>query len=236
MLVPINKHLTHFPALYKMVREAAGPDLVVLVEGALQKFVRVTVAFFIFKVREEQINTFPPLIIIKTEDKLKLLATCKTIFSITSFLHQLCSLSSNSTAWTASGSKSDDVRHLQLGFTEGTGQLGRQKKQFQVILEGKRQCRQKTAINTDRLLDAHAAFKNCRTKTTNQILNLQDSVQRCRSHNCAKLSITWKCACLPVLACFKYFTKNTCAHPVLVRLQCKNEKSYRFILLISYGF
>lgn len=35
------------PALNKMVREAAGPDLVVLVKGALQKFVRVTVPFSI---------------------------------------------------------------------------------------------------------------------------------------------------------------------------------------------
>ncbi len=55
-------------ALYEMVREAAGPNLVILVKRALEKSVRVTVSFFIFKVKEEQINIFHLFISTKTED------------------------------------------------------------------------------------------------------------------------------------------------------------------------
>lgn len=62
---------THLSALYKMVREAAGPDLVVLVKRALQKFVWVKFSFFIYKVWEEQINTSHTLIFSKTEDNVR---------------------------------------------------------------------------------------------------------------------------------------------------------------------
>lgn len=60
----VNKHSTHLSALYKMVWEPAGTDLVVLVERALEKFFWVIVSFFIFKAAG-QINTLRTLIFTK---------------------------------------------------------------------------------------------------------------------------------------------------------------------------
>lgn len=56
MSVTINESSTHLPALYEMVGEAAGPDLVVLVKRTLQEFFRVSVSFSIFKNKTIKFN------------------------------------------------------------------------------------------------------------------------------------------------------------------------------------
>ena len=75
-----NIYLTHLLALNQMVRKAAGSDLVVLIKGALEKFVWVTVSF-IFKIRKT-INYLHLLGLTKSDDNL----VCKNNFSITTFL------------------------------------------------------------------------------------------------------------------------------------------------------
>lgn len=136
VLVAINKPSTHLSALNEMVREAAGPDLVVLVKRTLQEFVRITVSFFIFKVRVEEMNTFHQLTYLNRK-QLKMQKMWKNSCSITGFLCQLCSLRSNSLAWGASGSKSDGGRHFLLGFTK-THQLVKSKDTVQVSLQCKK--------------------------------------------------------------------------------------------------
>lgn len=47
---------THLSALDNMVREAAGTDLVVLVKGALEKVVGITVCSRVFKVAKTKVT------------------------------------------------------------------------------------------------------------------------------------------------------------------------------------